>query len=150
MGEIEDLYQDLILDHSRTPRNFKKLEKYTQSAEGFNPLCGDKVTIYTQCEGDVLKEVSFQGSGCAISKASASILTTVIKNKKLDEIKNLFEKFHHMVTEGSGSQEDFKDLGKLSAFAGVKEFPIRVKCATLPWHTLKAALESKREVISTE
>ena len=149
MSDIEDLYQDLILDHNRNPRNFKVLEKYTQSAEGFNPLCGDKVTIYAKCEGDILKEISFQGSGCAISKASASLLTTVIKDKKIDEVKRIFEKFHQMVT-GEIADSNLKELGKLSAFQGVKEFPIRVKCATLAWHTLKAALESKHTVVSTE
>ncbi|MBI3012603.1 MAG: SUF system NifU family Fe-S cluster assembly protein [Elusimicrobia bacterium] len=150
MDDIRSLYQEVILDHSKNPRNFRKLEGKIQSAEGFNPLCGDQITIYLQLEEDRIKEITFQGSGCAISKASASLMTIQLEQKTRSEVESLFQKFHNMVTSPSGSNSDFQDLGKLAALSGVSEFPMRVKCATLAWHTLKAALQSKTETVSTE
>ena len=149
MTELQDLYQELILDHGRRPRNFKSLEKANRSAEGYNPLCGDKVTIYVEIDGDTVKDLSFQGSGCAISTASASIMTETLKGKTRAEAEALFQAFHDLVT-GRQLQLDAPDLGKLKVFSGVSEFPIRVKCATLSWHTLRAALNGKGEVVSTE
>ncbi len=144
--DLTDLYQQVILDHSKSPRNFHKLEGATHTARGQNPLCGDNVTLYLQTEGDVIKDISFEGSGCAISKASASLLTAALKGKTKAEVKALFDKVHDMVTTGKGSGE----VGKLSVFAGVHKFPARVKCAILPWHAVMAALEGKQEPVSTE
>ncbi len=146
MSDLRQLYQELILDHSKKPRNFRKLEGANRSAEGYNPLCGDKVTIYAQIEDGLVKDISFQGSGCAISTASASMMTATLKGKTLVEAEALFERFHRMLT----GQPDPGDLGKLAVFSGVSEFPVRVKCATLAWHTLHAALEGKEEPVSTE
>lgn len=144
--DLTDLYQQVILDHSKSPRNFRKLEGANRSAQGHNPLCGDNVTIYLLMDGDVIKDVSFQGSGCAISKASASLLTDALKGKRKDEVKALFDKIHEMVLTGSVNP----DLGKLAAFAGVHKFPARVKCAILPWHAVLAAIEGQNEPVSTE
>ncbi|MCC6858361.1 MAG: SUF system NifU family Fe-S cluster assembly protein [Bryobacterales bacterium] len=146
MSGLEDLYQQVIVDHSRRPRNFRPLQGSRQ-AEGYNPLCGDRVTIYVNLEGDKVKEVAFQGSGCAISTASASLLTEALKGKTLAEAGQMFERFHELVTHGGAAPAS---LGKLAAFAGVSEYPTRVKCATLPWHTLRAALKNAPEVVSTE
>ena len=147
MSELQDLYQQVIVDHSRHPRNFRKLEGAGQHAEGYNPLCGDKVTIYTRVENGVIQEVSFQGSGCAISTASASLLTEVLKGKSVEQAEALFQAFHDLVTKGGKAAAG---LGKLAAFSGVSEYPGRVKCATLAWHTLKAALKNSPEVVSTQ
>ncbi len=149
MTDLQDLYQELILDHGRRPRNLKALDGATRSAEGYNPLCGDKVKVYVRMEGDILKDISFEGAGCAISTASASIMTETLKGKTRVEAEELFQTFHDLVT-GKQAQLDAPELGKLAVFSGVSEFPIRVKCATLSWHTLRAALNGKGEVISTE
>ena len=148
MPELRDLYQEIILEHSKRPRNFRALEAANRSAEGYNPLCGDHFTIYVDVEDGRIRDISFQGSGCAISKASASMMTQAVKGKRTEEAKELFEKFHHVVT-GKNSVES-NDLGKLAAFAGVSEFPIRVKCATLAWHALHAALQGEQQAVSTE
>lgn len=150
MSDLRELYQEVILDHSKRPRNFQKLEDANRTAEGYNPLCGDQITVYLRLENDVIRDISFQGSGCAISKASASMMTASLKGKTKAEAKVLFEKFHHMVTGRGDTTLDPVELGKLAAFSGVCEFPVRVKCATLPWHTLHAALEGKGETVSTE
>ena len=148
MADLRDLYQDVILEHSKAPRNYRELPLANHKAEGYNPLCGDHFTLYVDLEGDRVRDISFQGSGCAISKASASMLTQVVKGKTKAEAQKLFEKFLQLVKgEGNGNQAE---LGKLAVFSGVCEFPIRVKCATLVWHTLQAALEGKQEAISTE
>lgn len=144
--DLTDLYQQVILDHSKSPRNFRKLEGANRTAQGHNPLCGDNVTLYLIMEGDVVKEVSFQGSGCAISKASASLLTDALKGKRTDEVKQLFGQIREMMTTGKVND----DLGKLAVFAGVHKFPARVKCAILPWHAALAAIENKGQPVSTE
>ncbi|MBI3999166.1 MAG: SUF system NifU family Fe-S cluster assembly protein [Candidatus Omnitrophica bacterium] len=149
-SELRELYQELILEHSKKPRNFHALEHAHHTAEGFNPLCGDKIKLYLEIEGDRVKDVGFQGSGCAISKASASMMTTSIKGKKVSEVQSLFGEFHKMLSGTAGAQFDQTKLGKLSVFSGVSEFPVRVKCATLAWHTLRAGLESDGKTISTE
>lgn len=148
-SELRELYQEVIVDHSRRPRNYRALPGDARSAEGFNPLCGDRCTVYVAVDGDRMKEVAFQGSGCAISTASASVMTEALKGKTRAEADALFETFHELVTKGppaSGTE----GLGKLAVFAGVSEFPSRVKCAVLPWHTLRAALEGKAEKVKTE
>ena len=149
MTDLQDLYQELILDHGRRPRNFKPLDGATRSAEGYNPLCGDRVKVYVKLDGEVVKDISFEGAGCAISTASASIMTEILKGKTRAEAEELFQTFHDLVT-GKQAQLDAPELGKLTVFSGVSEFPIRVKCATLSWHTLRAALNGAGEVISTE
>jgi nitrogen fixation NifU-like protein len=149
MTDLQDLYQELILDHSRRPRNLGSLAEANRSAEGYNPLCGDKVKVYVNLEGDVVRDISFEGSGCAISTASASIMTETLKGKTRAQAEQLFETFHNLVT-GHGREIDSPDLGKLEVFSGVSEFPMRVKCATLSWHTLRAALKGNGEVVSTE
>jgi len=145
MSDLRQLYQEVILDHNKRPRNFSKLEAANRSAEGYNPLCGDKVAVYLQIENDRVKDISFQGSGCAISTASASLMTASLKGKTIAEAETLFDGFHRMLTGQS-----YPDLGKLAVFSGVSAFPVRVKCATLAWHTLQAALKKKRDPVSTE
>jgi len=149
MTELQDLYQELILDHGRRPRNFRALNDATRSAEGYNPLCGDKVKIYVKMDGDVVRDISFEGAGCAISTASASIMTETLKGKTRADAEELFQTFHDLVT-GQKAKVDAPELGKLEVFSGVSEFPIRVKCATLSWHTLRAALNGQGDVVSTE
>lgn len=149
MSDLSDLYGDVILDHNRKPRNFQKLADANRMAKGHNRLCGDQLTVYLKLEGDAIKDISFEGSGCAISKASASIMTSAVKGKTRAEAEALFEKFHGMVTGEKGTQLD-PQLGKLVVFSGVCEYPARVKCASLAWHTLRGALDSKEELISTE
>ena len=144
--DLTELYQQVILDHSKKPRNFGKLASANRTAQGHNPLCGDNYTLYALMDGDVIKDISFQGSGCAISKASASILTDTVKGKTKAEVKALFDKIHDMVTTGKSSD----GLGKLAVFAGVHKFPARVKCAILPWHAALAAVEGKEEPVTTE
>ena len=148
MPELRDLYQEVILEHSRAPRNYKVLPAANHQAEGYNPLCGDRFTIYLEMDEDAIREVTFQGAGCAISKASASMMTQSVKGKTKAEAQRIFEQFHELVT--GHSHEPAADLGKLAVFSGVSEFPMRVKCATLAWHTLQAALEGKQDKISTE
>lgn len=147
MSDLNDLYQEVILDHNRRPRNFHPLEAASHTAEGYNPLCGDRLTLYLKVDDGVIADVSFQGSGCAISKASASMMTDALKGKTIADAQALFDRFHRMVT--TSPDQAVEDLGKLSALAGVREFPVRVKCASLAWHTLKAALEQQQKV-STE
>ncbi len=148
MSDLRELYQDVILEHSKAPRNYRELQKANHKAEGYNPLCGDHFTVYLDLEGDAIQDVSFQGSGCAISKASASMMTQSVKGKSKEEAASLFEQFHKLVTGHANGNKD--ELGKLAVFAGVSEFPVRVKCATLAWHTLQAALQGKQEQVSTE
>jgi nitrogen fixation NifU-like protein len=138
MSELSDLYQEVILDHNRRPRNFRAIDAASRQQEGFNPLCGDRLTLYVALDGDRISDVAFQGSGCAISKASASLMTEALKGKTVAEARALFEQFHEMVT--SSPDVPAPDLGKLSVLAGVREFPTRVKCASLAWHTLNAAV----------
>lgn len=147
MSDLSDLYQEVILDHNRRPRNFRELSSPSHRAEGYNPLCGDRLHLFLKVEGDVVTDVAFQGSGCAISKASASLMTDTIKGLKLPEVRALFDRFHRMVT--TPPDAPVEDLGKLSVLAGVREFPVRVKCASLAWHTLKAAL-AREETTTTE
>jgi nitrogen fixation protein NifU and related proteins len=148
MPDLRELYQELILEHSKAPRNYRRLAEANRKAEGYNPLCGDHFTIYVRTMGDSIQDISFEGSGCAISKASASMMTQSLKGKTTEQAKELFEHFHRTVRgEENG---DSARLGKLSVFAGVAEFPTRVKCATLAWHTLEAALQGKQDPISTE
>ena len=148
MSELDDLYQEVILDHNRSPRNFRVIKDANRKAEGFNPLCGDHVTVYVQLRNGLIEDVSFQGSGCAISKASASIMTAELKGKQEAEAGELFEKVHKMLT-GDG-ERDGKSLGKLAVLSGVCKFPARVKCASLAWHTLSSALKGGGEVATTE
>ena len=147
MSDLNDLYQEVILDHNRRPRNFHALADADHSAEGYNPLCGDRLTLYIKVDNGVVTDVGFEGGGCAISKASASLMTDAIKGKSVAEAQELFDRFHRMVT--TPPEEAVEDLGKLSALAGVREFPVRVKCASLAWHTLKAAM-AKAARTSTE
>ena len=147
MSDLSDLYQEVILDHNKRPRNFRTIESPSHRAEGYNPLCGDRLNLYVQVEGDVIRDVAFQGSGCAISKASSSILTETLKGKTKAEVQELFTKVREMVTTGKTPEGDF---GKLAVFAGVHRFPARVKCAILPWHAAMAAVEGKDETVSTE
>jgi nitrogen fixation protein NifU and related proteins len=144
MSDLGDLYQELILEHSKAPRNFRQSPAATRQAEGCNPLCGDRFTVYLTMEGDSIRDISFQGSGCAISKASASMMTQAVKGKSAAEAERLFESFHRLCIGQPHSNGD-AELGKLTAFSGVSEYPTRVKCATLAWHTLEAALEGKQE-----
>lgn len=149
MSDLRELYQQVILDHNRAPRNFKVLESANRVVRGENPLCGDKLTLFVDVEGSVVKDIAFQGSGCAISKASTSLMTSAVKGKTVDEAQRLFESFLEMVT-GQDRSPSREELGKLVAFAGVREFPARVKCASLAWHTLRAALRQTSEAVSTE
>jgi len=144
--DLNELYQEVILDHSKSPRNYKALEGANRTAQGHNPICGDHVTMYLHVADNAVKDISWQGSGCAISRASASILTTALKGKSVPEVKALFSRVHDMVTTGHANG----DMGKLAVFAGVHKFPARVKCAILPWHAAVAAVEGKAEPISTE
>ena len=149
MSELSELYQQVILDHNKKPRNFRKLEQANHSAEGYNPLCGDHLTIYVDLEDNSVKEIAFEGSGCAISKAAASMMTQAVKGKSKEEARALFDEFHSMVTGELDEETQENNLGNLRIFAGVREFPVRVKCATLPWHTLHAALNNEQHA-STE
>ena len=151
MADLRELYQEVILEHSKAPRNFRELNGANRKAEGYNPLCGDHFKVFLDvAEDGSIRDISFQGSGCAISKASASMMTQAIKGKSRAEAEKLFDRFHKLVTGQAATNGDQSDLGKLSVFAGVSEFPVRVKCATLAWHTLRAALEGQLEPASTE
>jgi nitrogen fixation NifU-like protein len=149
MSELNDLYQEVILEHNKNPRNFREIENADKVAEGHNPLCGDQLKLYLSMENDTVRDVAFKGSGCAISKASASMMTQVVKGKSREEAEVLFDEFHRMVTGRLDIEQDENRLGKLKIFAGVLEFPARVKCASLSWHTLHAALNNE-EAASTE
>jgi nitrogen fixation NifU-like protein len=143
MSELSELYQEVILDHNKKPRNFHKLENANRRAEGYNPLCGDQLNIYLQIDDDQVTDISFEGSGCAISKASASMMTQAVKGKTKVEVENLFNEFHRMAMGDLDEENEPNQLGKLRIFAGVRDFPARVKCATLSWHTMRAALEGQ-------
>jgi nitrogen fixation NifU-like protein len=146
MSELRELYQEVILEHSKHPRNYRALDAANHKAEGFNPLCGDHFTVYVDVQDGAIHDIAFQGAGCAISKASASMMTQSLKGKSQGEAEELFTKFHNLVT-GNGTGDE---IGKLAAFSGVSEFPLRVKCATLAWHALRAALRGEKEAVSTE
>jgi nitrogen fixation protein NifU and related proteins len=148
--ELKELYQEVILDHNKSPRNYKKLDNANHFAEGYNPLCGDKVNIYLDIEADKIEDISFQGSGCAISKASASLMTSSLKGKSIKEAKDLFEKFRELITGKENDELNIEKLGKLAVFTGVKEFPSRVKCASLAWHTMLSALNNEKKLVTTE
>jgi nitrogen fixation protein NifU and related proteins len=149
MSELSDLYQEVILDHNRRPRNFRSIDDASRKQEGYNPLCGDRLTLYVTLDGERIADVAFQGSGCAISKASASLMTETLKGKTVTEARELFEKFHDMVTSSPDTKAP--DLGKLSVLSGVREYPTRVKCASLAWHTLKAAVSGETDApVTTE
>jgi nitrogen fixation protein NifU and related proteins len=148
MSELRDLYQEVILDHNKSPRNFRALATPSRTAHGYNPLCGDKITVFLMLDGERVKEATFQGAGCAISTASASLMTESLRGKTLKEVQTLFGRVHELLTSEAAPPPD--DLGKLAVFAGVREFPMRVKCATLAWHTLMSAMEDGHEPVSTE
>jgi len=150
MADLRDLYQEVILEHSKVPRNYRGMAEADHKAEGFNPLCGDRFTVYLHMDGGRIHDISFQGSGCAISKASASMMTTAVKGKTIEEAEVLFDEFHRMVLGELEPDAGPNHLGRLSIFTGVREFPARVKCASLAWHTLHAAIEGKTEPVSTE
>ena len=155
-SELRDLYQEMILEHGKKPRNFRELPKANRRAEGYNPLCGDRETVFVELQGDTVKDIAFQGAGCAISTASASMMTESVKGKSRAEAEKLFERFHDLITGQSNAPEDAPPLGKLEVFSGVREYPVRIKCATLPWHTMRSALhgpgssKGEKRPISTE
>jgi nitrogen fixation NifU-like protein len=149
MSALRELYQEVILDHNRAPRNFRILPAASRTARGDNPLCGDRITVYLDLGDGLVRDASFQGSGCAISRAAASLMTASVKGKTEAEVQGLFERLHRLLT-GEAREAPPEDLGKLAVLAGVREFPSRVKCATLPWHTLRAALSGRGDTVSTE
>jgi nitrogen fixation NifU-like protein len=149
-GQLGDLYQEVILEHSKAPRNYRKPAGANREAEGYNPLCGDRCTVFLDVEGDAIKDIGFQGSGCAISRASASMMTQSIKGKSKEEAARIFAQFHGLVTGDADAVAHASEMGKLAAFSGVSKFPARVKCATLAWHTMQSALEGKPDPVSTE
>ncbi len=150
MSDVRELYQEIILDHNKNPRNFRKLDQPTCAQEGFNPLCGDHIHLYVRIKDGRIEDISFEGNGCAISKSSASLMTQALKGRTVEEADRIFAKFHELVTAPMDQPVDTAELGKLAVFSGVREFPARVKCASLAWHTLRAALDHKEEVVSTE
>jgi len=150
MSDLDDLYQDVLKDHSKAPRNFRVMADANRQADGHNRLCGDKLHLFLKLDGDVIRDASFQGDGCAISKASASLMTEFLKGKKLSEVSHLYDRFHEVLTGPPDEEPDMSDLGKLVVFHGVRKFPVRVKCATLPWHTLQAAIKNDAQPASTE
>lgn len=150
MSDLRELYQEVILDHNKKPRNFGVLEDATQVAQGHNPLCGDNVTVYLHVEGDTIQDISFNGSGCAISKASASLMTSALKGKTVAEAETIFQSFRELVTGAEASEEVLEEMGKLAVFSGVRDYPARVKCASLAWHTVHNALQGKPEPVVTE
>jgi nitrogen fixation protein NifU and related proteins len=147
--ELRDLYQEVIFDHNRNPRNFRVIDNADRKVDGFNPLCGDRLTLYLKMDGDVIADASFQGSGCAISTASVSLMTEIVKGKTEHQAEELFKIFHEMTT-GKDEQINLEAVGKLAVLAGVREYPARVKCATLAWHTLDAALKNEQKAVTTE
>lgn len=150
MPDLRELYQEMILDHGRSPRNLRAIENATATAKGNNPLCGDRVTVYLTLRDNTIEDISFEGAGCAICTASASMMTQVLKGKTESEAEALFGEFHHLVTDGAVDDDGGPPLGKLEVFQGVREYPIRVKCASLPWHTFRAAMRQQAQEISTE
>ena len=150
MSDMRELYQEVILDHHKHPRNFGRLANANRRAEGFNPLCGDRVTVYAHIDGSNIRDLSFEGSGCAICMASASVMTDSLMGRSVDEADHRFVEFHDLVTGESAQTPDVDALGKLAVFMGVREFPVRVKCATLPWHALRAALKDSEKAVTTE
>jgi nitrogen fixation NifU-like protein len=150
MSDLRELYQEVILDHNKRPRNFRVIDNATRTAKGHNPLCGDRLTLYVTLDGDRIADASFEGSGCAISKASASLMTESVKGKTLEEADALFDRFHALVTAPADAAVSTAGLGKLAVFAGVREYPARVKCASLAWHTLKSAVGDDHQTASTE
>ncbi|HXH28447.1 MAG TPA: SUF system NifU family Fe-S cluster assembly protein [Candidatus Polarisedimenticolia bacterium] len=150
MNELGDLYQQVILDHNRQPRNYHRLEAPARHAVGHNPLCGDRITVYVDVRDGVIRDVGFEGSGCAISKASASMMTEALKGRSEQEVEALFQRFHRLVTGAPGETPGGEELGKLVVFSGVRDYPVRVKCATLAWHTLRAALQTPGGTATTE
>jgi nitrogen fixation NifU-like protein len=150
MSELRELYQTTILDHNKQPRNFRVPEGANREAAGHNPLCGDRVVVHVRLDGDEVADVGFQGSGCAISTASASLMTQAVKGMRRDEVEQLFQRFHDLVTTDVSVDAEPDGVGKLAVFAGVREFPVRVKCATLAWHTLRAALAGEQQTVKTE
>lgn len=150
MSELSDLYQQVILDHNKRPRNFRRIENASRTSEGHNPLCGDQLTVFVQLDGDTVTDLSFEGSGCAISKAAASMMTQAVKGKTRDEAETLFREFHQMVTGELDEEGTPNNLGHLKIFAGVRDYPARVKCASLSWHTMHAALEGQDETSTEE
>lgn len=149
MGDLRDLYQEVIFDHNRNPRNFHVMENANRTVEGFNPLCGDRLTLYLNIQNGIIDDASFQGSGCAISTASVSLMTEMVKGKSEEEAQHMFDMFHK-ITTGTDDEIKLEDLGKLQVLAGVKDYPARVKCATLAWHTLDAAIKNDQKSVSTE
>ena len=150
MSDLRDLYQEVILDHNRRPRNFRRIDDADRTCEGYNPLCGDRLTLFLHLDGDRIREITFEGTGCAISRASASMMTDALTGKTVAEAERLFEAFHDLITSPTGVASDGAALGKLAVFAGVRDYPSRVKCATLSWHTLKSALAGEQGRVSTE
>jgi nitrogen fixation NifU-like protein len=150
MSDLTQLYQEVILDHNKSPRNYRKCDDCNHESEGFNPLCGDHLWVYLNLENDKIKDISFQGSGCAISKSSASLMTSILKGKSKEEAEKLFEVFHKVVTSKVGEEIELSELGKLAVFAGVRDYPARVKCASLAWHTMLNALHEKEGTTLTE
>ena len=148
--DLRELYQEVILDHNKRPRNFRVPDPVNRRAEGYNPLCGDKITVFLYIEGDVIKDLGFQGTGCAISKASASMMTDALKGKTLQQASAIFDQFHALVTAPATPAAESESLGKLTVLSGVREYPMRVKCASLAWHTMKAAMQAESEVVTTE
>jgi len=150
MSDLRDLYQEVILDHNRRPRNFRRIDDADRTCEGYNPLCGDRLTLFLHLDGDRIREITFEGTGCAISRASASMMTDALTGKTVAEAERLFEAFHDLVTLPAAEAPDAATLGKLAVFAGVRDYPSRVKCATLSWHTLKSAITGAQPRVSTE
>jgi nitrogen fixation NifU-like protein len=150
MSDLSDLYQEVILDHNRRPRNYGSLPDADRSAKGHNPLCGDRLTVFLKLDGDRVGDIRFEGSGCAISKASASLMTDAVKGKTIGDVADLFQRFQAMITSSMDVAAGDESLGKLEVLGGVREFPVRIKCASLPWHTLKAALAASKDVAVTE
>lgn len=149
MSGLSDLYQEILLEHNSKPRNFRKVDEPSRTADGFNPLCGDQITLYLKVADGVIEDIGFQGTGCAISRASASMMTQSIKGRSLAEADEIFQAFHHMITEPD-AEPDYEALGDLETLAGVNEFPTRIKCAILAWHTLRSALQESGESVTTE
>jgi nitrogen fixation NifU-like protein len=150
MSAIRELYQQVILDHNKSPRNYHAMPDATRAVDGYNPLCGDHYKVYVRIDNDIIRDISFEGAGCAISKASASVMSSMVKGKTVQEAESLFGEFHRLVTGKPAGDDDIERLGKLAAFAGVSEYPARVKCASLAWHTMHSALSSHDASVSTE
>jgi len=150
MSAIRELYQQVILDHNKSPRNYRAMQDATRAVDGYNPLCGDHYKVYVRIDNGIIRDISFEGAGCAISKASASVMSSMVKGRTVEEAESLFTEFHRLVTGTAADDDDIERLGKLAAFAGVSEYPARVKCASLAWHTMHAALSSDQASVSTE